>query len=138
MKLFLPKASFGLQVLLLSAPVCVSISPYVNKLVCAITHHPFKLESPNLDQRCKRHWSRLLLFCGAVELKSQNLPHFELVRAITHNQLKLGRPNLDPKCILSMLRTLLVSDCFYVGCHVRVLKKFCFSLQNHLCSTLDI
>ena len=23
------------------------------KLVCMITHHPFKLETPNLDQRCK-------------------------------------------------------------------------------------
>ena len=83
---FLPEASFGLRVLLLPAYVyvCVSVN---HELVRAIIHQPFKLGSPNLDQRCKRPWLRALLFCGTIdldlqgqiELKSQNLPHFEHV-----------------------------------------------------------
>ena len=85
------------------------VHPCVNELVCAITHHSFKLGSPNLDQRCKRPWLISLLFCGAIDLdlhcqillKNQNLPHFGLVHAITHHQLQLGFPNLDQKCILA-------------------------------------
>ena len=56
------------------------------ELLCTITHHPFKLGSPNLDQRCKIPWSRSLLFEGAivrdlqgqVKLKSWNfiMPSF--------------------------------------------------------------
>ena len=85
---FLPEASFGLRVLSLPACVCVCVRVSVNhELVQAIIHQPFKLGSPNLDQRCKRPWLRALLFCGAIdldlqgqiELKSQNLPHFEHV-----------------------------------------------------------
>ena len=83
-------------------------------LVRAITHHPFKLGSSNLDNRCKRPWLRSLLFCGVIdldlqgqiELQSQNLPHFELVHAITHHQLKLQFPNLEQKCILELFRSL--------------------------------
>ena len=41
--------------------VCVSVN---HELVYAITNQPFKLESPNLDQRCKRPWLRSLLFLG--------------------------------------------------------------------------
>ena len=37
-------------------------------LVRAITHHPFKLGSPNLDNRCKRPWLRSLLFLGVIDL----------------------------------------------------------------------
>ena len=36
----------------------------VTKFVRAMTHHPFKLESPNLDHRCKRPCLRCLLFLG--------------------------------------------------------------------------
>ena len=59
--------------------VCVRVS--VNhELVRAIIHQPFKLGSPNLDQRCKRPWLRSRLYCGMIngdlqgqiELKSQN------------------------------------------------------------------
>ena len=49
---FLPEASFGLRVLSLPA----FVRPYVTKFVRAITRHPFKLGSPNLDNRCKRPW----------------------------------------------------------------------------------
>ena len=35
-------------------------SPF--ELVCTITHHPFKLGLPNLNQRCKIPWLRSLLF----------------------------------------------------------------------------
>ena len=95
--------------------VCVCVRPCVNyELVRAITHHPFQLGSPNLDQRCKRPWLRSLLFCGMIdhdlqgqiELQSQNLPHFELVHTITHHQLKLQFPNLEQKCILTLFRSL--------------------------------
>ena len=115
--LFLPEASFGLRVLSLPACVCVCVCLSVNhQLVRAITHQPFKLESPNLDQRWKRPWLRSLLFCetidlelqGQIELKSQNLPHFELVRAKSHHQLKSVFPNLGQKCILALLRSLLI------------------------------
>ena len=97
--------------------VCVCVCLSVNhQLVRAITHQPFKLESPNLDQRWKRPWLRSLLFCGTIdlelqgqiELKSQNLPHFELVRAKSHHQLKSVFPNLGQKCILALLRSLLI------------------------------
>ena len=112
---FLPEANFGLRVLSLPASVCVSVRLCVNhELVRAITHHPFQLGSPNLDQRCKRPWWRSLLFCGTIdcdlqgqiELQSQNLPHFELVHAITHHQLELQFPNLEQKCILALFRSL--------------------------------
>ena len=98
------------------ACVCVCVCLSVNhQLVRAITNQLFKLESPNLDQRCKRPWLRSLLFPGAIdlelqgqiELKSQNLPHFELVRAISHHQLKSTFPNFGQKCILALLRSLL-------------------------------
>ena len=107
---FLPEASFGLRVLSLPA----SVRPSVTKFVRAITHYPFKLGAPNLDQRCKRPWLRSLLFCGTmdcdiqgqIELQSQNLPHFELLHGITHHQLKLQFPNLEQKCILALFRSL--------------------------------
>ena len=93
--------------------VCLSVN---HQLVCAVTHQPFQLEPPNLDQRCKRPWLRSLLFFGKIdleiqgqiELKCQNLPHFELVRAISHHQLKSVFPNFGQKCILTLLRSLLI------------------------------
>ena len=49
--------------------VCVGVSLCVNHLlVRAIIQDPFKLGSPNLDQRCKRHWLRSLLFWGAIDI----------------------------------------------------------------------
>ena len=94
----------------------LSVSPSVTKFVCPITHYPFKLGSPNLDQRCKRPWLRSLWFCGMIdcdfqgqiELQSKNLPHFELVHAITHHQSKLQFPNLEQKCILALFRSLTI------------------------------
>ena len=115
---FLPKASFGLRVLSLPASVCLCVRPSVcvfgkHLLVRAITHHPFKLGSPNLDHRCKRPWLRSLLFWGgdwtwpsrSNWTPNQNLPHFELVHAMTHHQLKLQFPNLEQKCILALFRS---------------------------------
>ena len=97
--------------------VCVCVCLSVNhQLVRAVTHQPFKLKSPNLDQRCKRPWLRSLLFSGMIDLelqgqiklKIQNLPHFELVRAISHHKLKSVFPNCVQKCILILLRSLLI------------------------------
>ena len=117
---FLPKASFGLRVLSLPASVCLCVHPSVcmcgkQLLVRAITHHPFKVESPNLDYRYKRPLLRSLLFWGLIDLdlqgqiqlQSQNLPHFELVCAITHHPFKLGPPNLDQMCKILWLRSIL-------------------------------
>ena len=56
--------------------VCLSVCLCVNHLlVRLITQDPFKLGSPNLDQRCKRPWLRSLLFWGAIDLdlQGQNL-----------------------------------------------------------------
>ena len=46
--------------------MCVHVCVHVcitHELVCSITHHIFKLGTPNLDQRCKRPWLTSLLFC---------------------------------------------------------------------------
>ena len=48
--------------------VCLSVN---HQLVRAVTLQPFKLESPNLDQRCKRPWLRSLLFFGMIDLELQ-------------------------------------------------------------------
>ena len=47
-----------------SGIVIAPVRPSVTKFVHAITHHPFKLGPPNLDQRCKTPWLRSLLFWG--------------------------------------------------------------------------
>ena len=44
--------------------VCVSVCVCQSQCVRTITHHTFKLGSPNLDQRCKTPWFRSLLFWG--------------------------------------------------------------------------
>ena len=41
------------------------------ELVCTITHHLFKLGSPNLDKGCKIAWLITLLVLGAIELDLQ-------------------------------------------------------------------
>ena len=96
--------------------VCPSVRVCGNHLlVRAITRHPFKLGSPNLDHRCKRPWLRSLLFCGVIDLdlqgqiklQSQKLPHFELLGTITHHLFKLGSPNLGKRCKIPGLRLLI-------------------------------
>ena len=63
---------------------CVRLSVCVSVHVCgnnehvrAITHHPFKLESPNLGQKCKPFRLRSLLFLGLVESFRSNLTSFQ-------------------------------------------------------------
>ena len=71
--LFLPEASFGLRVLSFPATVRVCICMCGNHLfVRAITCHPFKLESPNLDQKSKTLWLRSLLFWGVFDIELQD------------------------------------------------------------------
>ena len=112
---YLPEASFGLRLLSLPASVCLCVCVCGNhELVHMITHHPSKLGSPNVEQRCKTTWLRSLLIYGItdldlhgqIELQSQNLPHFGLVHAITHHQLKLQCLNLEQKCISALFRSL--------------------------------
>ena len=48
----------------------VSVSIHLcgnHEFVCAITHHPFKLESTNFEQRCIRPWLRYLWFYRAID-----------------------------------------------------------------------
>ena len=61
---FSPKASFNCRVLLFPASVCLSVCVSITSLsiVHAVIHDPFKLGSSNLDQRCKTHWLRSILF----------------------------------------------------------------------------
>ena len=60
---FSPEASSGVRVLSLPASVCVSVCVCGNHLlVRAITQHPCKLGSLNLDHRCKKSWLRSVLF----------------------------------------------------------------------------
>ena len=64
----LPEASFGLWVLSLPVPVCLCVLVCVNqKFVCTITHHLFKLGSPNLDPICERLYD-LYCFVGWLTL----------------------------------------------------------------------
>ena len=51
------------------ACVCVSVCPCINHgLVRAITHHSFKLASPNLEYMLKRPWLRTYGFWGSSTL----------------------------------------------------------------------
>ena len=47
------------------------------ELVRAITHHPFKLGPPNLDQMFKIPWLRSLLSRGLIKLDMSNLTYFQ-------------------------------------------------------------
>ena len=47
------------------------------EIVRTIIHHPFKLGPPNLDQMCKIHWLRSLLFWGLLQLDKSNLTYFQ-------------------------------------------------------------
>ena len=104
--------AFGYCCLHLWVWVCVSVCVCINhKLVCVITHHPFKLGPPNLNQRCKTLRLRSLLFWRAMKVKfnfkSPNLPHFEFVCAISHHPFKLRSPYLDQRCKTPWSRSLL-------------------------------
>ena len=125
----------GIVIACVCVCVCVCVSLCVNHLlVCAITWDPFKLGSPNLDQRCKRPWLRSLLFWGAIDLdlqgqiwlQSQNLPHFELVRTITHHPFKLGSPNLDQRWKIAWWRSLL----FWVAIDLDLQGQIWFKRSN--------
>ena len=51
-KEFLPKASFGFQVLSLPESVCPCVCVCVNpKVIHTMTHYPLKLESPKFDSQ---------------------------------------------------------------------------------------
>ena len=54
--------------------VCASVCVCGNhELVHAITNHPFRLGSPNLDHRCKRPWLRFILFWGNQSWPSRSI-----------------------------------------------------------------
>ena len=113
---------------------CLRLCVYVCLSVCVCqsfpcprnNSDPFKLGSPNLDQRCQRRWLRSLLFSGLIDpdlqgqikLESSNLPHFEAVRAITHHPFKLGSPNSDQRCKIIWLRSLTFWGAIDLQCQI--------------------
>ena len=122
--------------------VCLSVCLCVNhEFVRAITHHLFKLGSPNLDQRCKRPWLRSLLFLGMIDLdlqgqillQSRISPHFEFVRAIIIERLKLESPCLGQKCILIWFRSLLILGLINLQLQFHFNRKTYFFLPNSTC-----
>ena len=61
--------------------VSVCVCPSVAKFADMITHHPFKLGSPHLEQRCKRPCLRSLLFCRAIDFDLQFKVKFNLEKS---------------------------------------------------------
>ena len=58
------------------ACICLCVGPSVHvcsnhKFVHTTTCHLFKLESPNLDQKCRTTWLRSLLFWGLLTVTLQ-------------------------------------------------------------------
>ena len=109
--------------------VCLSVCVCGNHLlVRAITHHPFKLGSPNLDYRCKRPWLRSLLFLGSdwpwssrsnLTSKSKVTPFW----ACRQDHLfKLGSPNLGLRCKIPGLRFLWILG--WIGLDLQVHFEF--------------
>ena len=112
---FLPEASFGLWVLSLPASVCLCVRPSVcvcakHLLVRAITHHPFKLRSPNLEYMCKRPWLRSLLFLGGfwpwpsrsnLTSTSKFTPFWACPRDNSSHVQAISRTQRQPPAILS-------------------------------------
>ena len=95
------------------ALVCMSIPPYVNQeLVYKMTHDLFKLESPNLAERCKIHWPISLFFGGwlplafIVKCQISLIINFKFICMTTHHLFKLGSPNLDQRCKITWLNFL--------------------------------
>ena len=118
--LFSPEASFSLRILLLPATVCVclpaclsvclSVCLCVNhSFVGAITHDPFKLLSLNLDQRCKTHCLRCLLwstFTFKIKL-DKKIQIYPILSLSDHNSSPIKATtrvakwlNYDPYCYL--------------------------------------
>ena len=91
----LPEASFAFKYfhcLHLSGCVCLCVYLCVNlEVALIITCHLFKIEPPDLNQKCKTPWLGSVFFCGMIdhdplreiELKVKHLNHFELAHAIT-------------------------------------------------------
>ena len=107
-----PDLAFGYcRWLRLSVCVCGN-----HLLVRAIICYPFKLESPNLDQKGKTPWLTSLLFLGVIDLelqgqikfKSKKMPYFEPVLAIIRHLSKIRFPNFDSNSTLALLRSLLI------------------------------
>ena len=73
--LFFTRGQFwpsGIVVACVCVSVCSCVRVCINHgLVRTITHHSFKLESPNLEQRCKRPRLRSQLFWGMIGLDLQ-------------------------------------------------------------------
>ena len=95
---FLPEASFGLRVLSLPASVCLCVCMCGNHvLVRTITHHRFKLGSPNLDQGCKVPWLRHLLFLEAIDLGLQGQILLKMAIFLTSPILEIHNHHMTTK-----------------------------------------
>ena len=67
---------------------------------------------------------------GQIELKSQNLPHFELVRTISHHQLKSVFPNFGQNMHLSTVKVPIDFGLDWPWCSVSFLISNLFILPK--------
>ena len=96
----------------------LSVRPSATKFVRAITDHPFKLESPTLDHRCKRPQLRSLMFWGWLTLtfkvkfnfKVEIYPILSLWVCPRDKSplIEVRISKFGPKCILALLWSLLI------------------------------
>ena len=96
--------------------VCVRVS-VSHEFIRAITHQPFKLGSPNLDQRCKRPSLRALLFCGMIdrdlqgqiELQKSKFTPFWACACHNTPPIEVTISKFGTKCISALFRSLPIS-----------------------------
>ena len=110
---FSPEASFGFRVLSLPASVRVGVN---HGLVRAITCHSFRLESPNLYQKCLTPWLRSLLFLGVIDLdlqgqiklQTQNWPPFQACPHHYSPPIQVRISKSGSQMHLALVRSLLI------------------------------
>ena len=113
--------------------ICQSVRRSTTKFVRMITHHPFKLVSPNLV--------KIPIVLGGdwpwpsrsnLTSKSKFTPFWasEFVHMISHHWLKAGFPNLDQKCISALLRSLLILELIDLDLQFYILFQTCYFLPN--------
>ena len=90
--------------------VCVCSCVSQPELVRTMTHHPFKIGSPNLDQSSKYFkihifvWNFVALTL-TFKVKCNLKVHFEVACTKKHYLLKPLSPNLDQRCKTPWLRS---------------------------------
>ena len=105
-----------------------------------ITHQPFKLGSPNLDQRCKIHWLRFLLFWLAIDLDLQGQIWLNKSNCLASPLLEIHNHHITTREPW-VPRLLHRPDCFMVSILCMYLYLDCFTVltvsqSQHFARTL--